>query len=109
MVAAYTLDNNLFGVWLMLLFGVLGYFMKKLDYPPAPPWCWPWCWGIWWRPACASPDHLGGEHGRLRDAAHQRGVAGYRAAVLPAPAPQVAGPDDPGAGEPRLSPRAEGS
>jgi len=36
MVAAYTLDNNLFGVWLMLLFGVLGYLMKKLDYPPAP-------------------------------------------------------------------------
>ena len=36
MVGAYTLDNNLFDVWLVLLFGVLGYFMKKLDYPPAP-------------------------------------------------------------------------
>ncbi|MBC7338707.1 MAG: tripartite tricarboxylate transporter permease [Firmicutes bacterium] len=36
MVGAYTLDNNLFDVWLMLLFGVLGYLMKKLDYPPAP-------------------------------------------------------------------------
>ena len=26
----------MFDVWLMLVFGVVGYVFKKLDYPPAP-------------------------------------------------------------------------
>jgi putative tricarboxylic transport membrane protein len=30
------MQNNVFPVWLMLGMGVLGYFMKKLGYPPAP-------------------------------------------------------------------------
>ena len=35
-VGAYSMQNNLFPVWFMLGMGVLGYFMKKLGYPPAP-------------------------------------------------------------------------
>ena len=35
-VGAYSMDNNLFPVWLMLVMGAIGYFMKKLGYPPAP-------------------------------------------------------------------------
>ena len=35
-VGAYSMQNNVFPVWLMLGMGVMGYFMKKLGYPPAP-------------------------------------------------------------------------
>jgi putative tricarboxylic transport membrane protein len=35
-VGAYTLKNSMFSVWLMLGMGAIGYFMKKLKYPPAP-------------------------------------------------------------------------
>ncbi len=36
LAGAYSLNNNMFDVWLTLLFGILGYFMKKLKYPGAP-------------------------------------------------------------------------
>jgi len=35
-VGAYTVNNAMFDVWLMLGFGVIGYVFKKLDYPMAP-------------------------------------------------------------------------
>jgi putative tricarboxylic transport membrane protein len=35
-IGAYTVKNNMFDVWLMLVFGVVGYVFKKLDYPLAP-------------------------------------------------------------------------
>ena len=35
-VGAFTVNNNLFDVWMMLGFGVLGYIMKKLRYPIVP-------------------------------------------------------------------------
>lgn len=35
-VGAYTVHNALFSVALMLVFGVIGYVFKKLDYPLAP-------------------------------------------------------------------------
>jgi putative tricarboxylic transport membrane protein len=35
-VGVYTVDNSLFDVWMLALFGLLGYFMRKLDYPSAP-------------------------------------------------------------------------
>ncbi len=35
-IGAYTVHNSMFDVWLMLLFGVVGYVMRKLDYPLAP-------------------------------------------------------------------------
>ena len=35
-IGAYTVHTSLFDVWLMLLFGVMGYLFKKLDYPLAP-------------------------------------------------------------------------
>jgi len=35
-VGAYSFGNNLFDVWVMLAFGLLGYVMKKLEFPQAP-------------------------------------------------------------------------
>jgi putative tricarboxylic transport membrane protein len=35
-VGAFTVNNNVFDVWMMLGFGVLGYLMKKLRYPIVP-------------------------------------------------------------------------
>jgi len=35
-IGAYTVHTSMFDVWLMLVFGVLGYVFKKLDYPMAP-------------------------------------------------------------------------
>jgi putative tricarboxylic transport membrane protein len=35
-VGAYSVNNNIFDVWMMLGFGVLGYIMKKLEYPIVP-------------------------------------------------------------------------
>jgi putative tricarboxylic transport membrane protein len=35
-IGAYTVKNNMLDVWLMLVFGIVGYVFKKLDYPLAP-------------------------------------------------------------------------
>lgn len=35
-IGAYTVHNNIFDVYLMLVFGVAGYVMRKLNYPLAP-------------------------------------------------------------------------
>lgn len=35
-VGAYAINNNLFDIFWMLGFGVLGYFLKRFDYPVAP-------------------------------------------------------------------------
>src|SRR3954464_1976778 len=35
-IGAYTVHNAMLDVWLMMLFGVVGYVFKKLDYPLAP-------------------------------------------------------------------------
>jgi putative tricarboxylic transport membrane protein len=35
-VGAYAIENRLWGVWLAFVFGVIGYFMKRYDYPAAP-------------------------------------------------------------------------
>jgi TctA family transporter len=35
-IGAFTVHNAMFDVWLMLIFGVIGYVLKKLDYPLAP-------------------------------------------------------------------------
>jgi putative tricarboxylic transport membrane protein len=35
-IGAYTVHNAMLDVWFMLLFGVVGYVFKKLDYPLAP-------------------------------------------------------------------------
>ena len=34
-VGVYSVNNSLFDVWIMALFGLLGYVMRKLDYPAA--------------------------------------------------------------------------
>lgn len=34
-VGVYSLDFSIFDLWLMGIFGVIGYVFKKLDYPPA--------------------------------------------------------------------------
>jgi putative tricarboxylic transport membrane protein len=35
-IGAFTVHNSMFDVSLMLVFGIVGYFFKKLDYPLAP-------------------------------------------------------------------------
>lgn len=35
-VGAFAVNGRIFDLWVVLAFGVLGYAMKKLDYPPAP-------------------------------------------------------------------------
>jgi putative tricarboxylic transport membrane protein len=35
-VGAYSVNNRMLDIWYMLLFGVVGYVFKKLDYPLAP-------------------------------------------------------------------------
>ncbi len=35
-IGAYTVHGSMFDVWLMVVFGVVGYIFKKLDYPLAP-------------------------------------------------------------------------
>ncbi|MHB8992788.1 MAG: tripartite tricarboxylate transporter permease, partial [Chloroflexota bacterium] len=35
-VGAFSVRGNVFDLWMALVFGFVGYAMKKLDYPPAP-------------------------------------------------------------------------
>jgi putative tricarboxylic transport membrane protein len=35
-IGAYTVNNAMFDVWMMLVFGLVGYLFKKLKYPLAP-------------------------------------------------------------------------
>jgi putative tricarboxylic transport membrane protein len=35
-IGTYSVRNNMFDVWMALVFGGVGYLMKKLDYPTAP-------------------------------------------------------------------------
>ena len=35
-IGAYTVHNAMLDIWFMMLFGVMGYLFKKLDYPLAP-------------------------------------------------------------------------
>ena len=35
-VGAYTINNSVFDIYVMLIFGVIGYLLRKLDYPIAP-------------------------------------------------------------------------
>jgi putative tricarboxylic transport membrane protein len=35
-IGAYTVHGAMFDVWLMVVFGIVGYVLKKLDYPLAP-------------------------------------------------------------------------
>jgi putative tricarboxylic transport membrane protein len=36
LVGAYSISNGMYSVWIVLIFGVIGYFMKRLDLPMAP-------------------------------------------------------------------------
>jgi putative tricarboxylic transport membrane protein len=35
-MGTYSLGGSLFDIWTMVMFGLLGYVMKKLDFPQAP-------------------------------------------------------------------------
>lgn len=35
-IGAYTVNNAMFDVWMMMVFGVVGYLFNRLDYPLAP-------------------------------------------------------------------------
>jgi putative tricarboxylic transport membrane protein len=36
LVGAYSINNNILDVFIMVFFGVVGYLMKKFEYPAAP-------------------------------------------------------------------------
>lgn len=36
LVGVYSVNNTMFDVWVMLLAGIIGYFLRKQGYPPAP-------------------------------------------------------------------------
>jgi putative tricarboxylic transport membrane protein len=36
MIGSYSINSSLFDVWVMLIFGVIGYLLRKLDFPLAP-------------------------------------------------------------------------
>ena len=36
MIGVYTIENSVYQVWLLIGFGVLGYFMRRFNYPVAP-------------------------------------------------------------------------
>ncbi len=36
LVGAYSITNGMYSVWVVLVFGIIGYFMKRLDLPMAP-------------------------------------------------------------------------
>ena len=36
LVGAYSIDNNVFGIVVMIVFGIVGFFCKKLDLPMTP-------------------------------------------------------------------------
>lgn len=36
LIGAYSVEGSIFNVSIMIIFGILGYLLKKLDYPPAP-------------------------------------------------------------------------
>jgi putative tricarboxylic transport membrane protein len=35
-IGVYSIDNSLFDVWLLIGFGLVGYFMRRFGYPAAP-------------------------------------------------------------------------
>jgi putative tricarboxylic transport membrane protein len=35
-LGAYSINQSVFDIWLMLIFGVIGYLLRKLDFPMAP-------------------------------------------------------------------------
>lgn len=35
-VGSYSLNNSLFDVWIMFIFGIVGFFLRKLDFPLGP-------------------------------------------------------------------------
>ena len=35
-IGSYAVHNSMIDIWYMLIFGILGYVFKKLDYPLAP-------------------------------------------------------------------------
>jgi putative tricarboxylic transport membrane protein len=36
LVGAYSISNSMYSVWVVLIFGIIGYVMKRLDLPMAP-------------------------------------------------------------------------
>jgi putative tricarboxylic transport membrane protein len=35
-IAVYSVSNSMFDVWMLSVFGLVGYLMRKLDFPAAP-------------------------------------------------------------------------
>jgi hypothetical protein len=83
-VGAYTVHSSMFDVWLMLVFGVMGYVFKKLTIRWRH-WCWRWCSATWLRTPSASRCWFGWQpHGvRFQPAGRQHHRSGHGDAVLP--------------------------
>ncbi len=67
-IGAYAVHNSMMDMWYMLMFGVMGYAFKKLDYPLAP-WSSPSCWATSPRTPCARASSCP----RARSASSSRG------------------------------------
>jgi putative tricarboxylic transport membrane protein len=36
LIGVYTINNSIFDIWLVIVFGILGYLMKKFGFEPGP-------------------------------------------------------------------------
>jgi putative tricarboxylic transport membrane protein len=55
LIGVYTVNNRVFDIVLVIVFGALGYLMKKLGFEPGPRWCWRSSSARCWRTPCAAP------------------------------------------------------
>jgi putative tricarboxylic transport membrane protein len=54
LIGVYTVNNSVFDIVLVIVFGALGYLMKKLGSSPTR-WCWRSSSARCWRTPCAAP------------------------------------------------------
>ena len=81
-IGAYAVHNSMIDIWYMLIFGVVGYVFKKLDYPLAPLRAGPGARRHGRERAAPEPDHVPGIAGHLRDATDRGGHHGRRHLLL---------------------------
>ena len=74
-IGAYAVHNSMIDIWYMLIFGVVGYVFKKLDYPLAPL-VLPSCSATWPRTRCGRASSC--RRGRSRSSSTDRSPASSR-------------------------------
>ena len=83
-IGSYAVHNSMIDIWYMLIFGVIGYVFKKLDYPLAPAGPGPGAGRPRRERAAPEPDHVAGLARDLLHAADRRGHHGAGGVLLPA-------------------------